>query len=258
MSDQAQAWSRAAADYESVFVDPYLPEVDNPLNGALSALADRSRTAADLGCGTGPLVRELAARFQWVHAIDFAPGMLERARARAAELNNVEFWQRCFTDLRELRGHIDVACAINSLVMPDLDELERSLRAVRRLLKPGGRFLGIVPAIDGVHYLTTLLRDRARKLGKSRDEARQNAARHAEHELYDFAFGDFHYQGLRQHFWQPFEVRYRLHRAGFRCLRLARVSLSWVQFGCGRELDRYPPPWDWFFEATPRLRSRPA
>ncbi len=252
MSDQAQAWSRAAVDYESVFVDPYLPEVNSPLTGALTTLADRDRTAADLGCGTGPLLPVLAGQFQWVHAVDFAPGMLERARARVQGLGNVEFWQRRLTDLRELRGHIDVACAVNSLVMPDVDELEKSLRAVRRLLKPGGRFLGIVPAMDGVHYLTTLLRDRARKLGMPNDQARQNAAEYAEHELYDFAFGDFHYQGLHQHFWQPFEVRYRLRRAGFRCLRLARVNLTWTQFGCARDLGRYPPPWDWFFEATPR------
>jgi hypothetical protein len=82
------------------------------------------------------------------------------------------------------------------------------------------------------------------------DKARQNAAHHAEHELYDFAFGEFHYRGLEQHFWQPFEVHYRLRRAGFRRVRLAKVLLSWQQFGCPDKFKDQAPPWDWFFAAA--------
>jgi len=81
------------------------------------------------------------------------------------------------------------------------------------------------------------------------DKARQNAAQHAEHQLFDFAFQVFRYKGLEQHFWQPFEIRYRLRRAGFRRIRRARAHLSWDQFACGRDLAQSPPPWDWFFQA---------
>jgi hypothetical protein len=142
-----------------------------------------------------------------------------------------------------------VAVAVNSLVMPDLGTLEAALQAIRAALKPGGQFLGIVPAIDAVHYFTMLLLDRARQSGMPQDKARQNAAHHAEHALYDFAFGHFRYNGLDQHFWQPFEVRYRLRRAGFRRVRLAKVALAWEQFGCAKDLGGLPPPWDWFFQA---------
>src|SRR5205807_4626397 len=120
----------------------------------------------------------------------------------------------------------------------------------------GGRFLGIVPAMDAVHYFTMLLIDRARARGLPPGKARQNAAHNAEHEYYDFAFGDFHFQGLEQHFWQPFEVRYRLKRAGFRRVRLARVLLAWEQFACGKDLTKYTPPWDWFFQADPAKQKR--
>jgi SAM-dependent methyltransferase len=223
---------------------------------ALRRLAEPGgKTVADLGCGIGPLLPFLAEHFQRVFAIDFADGMLERARQRCRDLRNVEFFHLPLTDLASLAQRIDVAVAINSLVMPDVTELERSLRQIHRLLRPGGVFLGIVPAMDAVHYYTMLLVDRALADGKPIEAARKNAAHHAEHGTYDFAFGQFRFEGLEQHFWQPFEVRYRLRRAGFHRIQLARVLLSWEQFGYGRELKDHPPPWDWYFQAEP-LRQR--
>jgi hypothetical protein len=97
-----------------------------------------------------------------------------------------------------------------------------------------------------------LLVDRALAAGKPLEAARKNAAHHADHACYDFAFGQFRYQGLEQHFWQPFEVGYRLRRSGFRKVRLGRVRLAWQQFGVGDDFKEQPPPWDWFFRAEPR------
>jgi SAM-dependent methyltransferase len=224
--------------------------VRSPLLQTLAALADpKGGTAADFGCGVGPLLPFLAGHFRRVIAVDFAEGMLARARKRCAGLVNVEFSRRSFTDLTALAGQVDVAVAVNSLVLSDVGELEKALRGMRDCLKPGGCLVGIVPAMDAVHYFTMLLLDRARLAGMPPEKARQNAAHHAEHHFYDFAFGGFKFQGLDQHFWQPFEVRYRLQRTGFRRVRLAKVNLSWSQFGCAKDLGDQPPPWDWFFQA---------
>jgi SAM-dependent methyltransferase len=254
MTDQAHFWSRAAKSYEEDFVDPYRAGVRSPLAHALQRVADPGRkTVADLGCGIGPLLPFLAQHFQHVFAIDFADGMLQRARERCHHLRNVEFFDLHLTDLESLSRRIDVAVAVNSLIMPDVTELEQSLRQIRRLFRPGGAFLGIVPAMDAVHYYSMLLVDRALADGKPMEVARKNAAHYAEHAAYDFAFGQFRYQGLEQHFWQPFEVRYRLRRAGFRRIYLARVLLTWEQFAYGKELKDHAPPWDWFFEAEPLI-----
>jgi SAM-dependent methyltransferase len=250
MSDQAEHWSRVANIYESEFVDPYLPEVHNPLPEALKKLArGGTRTAADLGCGVGPLLPLLARRFRHVFAVDFAEGMLARAKERCTELENVEFLRLELTGLAPLAGRIDVAVAVNSLVLPDPSDLDSALGQIHDALRPGGHLLGIVPAMDAVHYFTMLLVDRALQAGMPSEQARKNAAHHAEHALYDFGFGDFHYRSIEQHFWQPFEVKYRLRRAGFRRVRLKKVRLAWHQFGCARDLGDRPPPWDWFFQA---------
>lgn len=251
MSDQSHAWSRAAANYEREYIDPYRLDVRNPLFDALNTLADKSKTAADLGCGIGPLLPLLAEHFGRVHAVDFAEGMLERARARCRDVPHVKFWHRPMTSLAELTSRVDVAVAVNSLVMPDVRALEASLRAIRETLRPGGTFLAIVPAMDAVHYYTMLLLDRALDRGMPLPAARKNAAHNAEHALYDFAFSEFRYKGLEQHFWHPFEVRHRFRRAGFRHIRVAKVSLSWKQFTGGADLQEFAPPWDWYVRAEP-------
>jgi SAM-dependent methyltransferase len=250
MQDQHLHRSRVAKDYEKEFVDPYRPEVCSPIRRILARIARRGGAqVADLGCGIGPLLPFLAKRFAKVWAVDFADGMLDRARARVSRSANVTFLCRKLLDLAPLHDLLDAAVAVNSLVMPDPRELDTTLREVRRCLKPGGYFLGILPAMDGVHYLTMLLLDRALARGQPLDSARKNAAHLNDHAAYDFGFGQFHFQGLEQHFWQPFEIRQRFERAGLRLQKLQKVHLSWRQFLCWRELQHLPAPWDWFFLA---------
>jgi len=249
MGNQEDSWNEVAGEYETEFIDPYRADVTSPLLRTLRRLAGAGRVAADLGCGIGPLLPFLADHFSRVYAVDFADRMLKRARERCRELANVEFVRRSLTDLRPLAGKVDVAVAVNSLVMPDLNDLEKALQQVRACLRHGGVFVGIVPAMDAMHYYTMLLVDRARQRGLPLPQARKNAAAHADHSLYDFAFGQFRYRGLEQHFWQPFEIRYRFGRAGFGKVKTARVDLSWQQFACGEELMDQAPPWDWFVRA---------
>lgn len=250
MPKQDYYWSKAAEGYEKEFVDPYHPDGKNPLLPALQKLASPRKTVADLGCGIGPLLPFLAEHFGQVLAVDFAEGMLARARQHCRAMTNIAYHQCDLTRLNVLDVQVDVAVAINSLVMPSVQDQDLVLRHIHDLLRPGGVFLAIVPAIDAVHYHTMLLLDRALASGKPIDAARKNAAYQAEHEHFDFAFGQFRYKGLEQHFWQPFEIRHRCKKAGFRQTRLKKVVLPWNYFSCGKDLRQFEPPWDWFVQAV--------
>ena len=140
-------------------------------------------------------------------------------------------------DLDDFAGQIDVAVAVNSLVMPDVRVIDRTLRAIRASLRPGGVFLGVVPSMDAIHYHTMLLMDQALDRGLDPEEAERSAAFHAEHHFYEFAFGRFAFQGLRQKFWQPFEIRHRMAKAGF-----TSVELDQVLYPVGREPGRRRRP----------------
>ena len=285
LQNQDRHWSRHAAKYDDLFVDPYDPAVESPLRNALEAISDASiKTVADLGCGTGPLLPYLAERFSRVIALDFAPGMLESARERLSALarsgegeppgeprhnparteprppeitqgclgseavSQVTFLKRPMHQLDDLAGQIDVAVAVNSLVMPDVRLIDKTLQSIRASLRPGGQFLGVVPSIDTIYYHLMLLMDQSIDQGLETKEAKRLASLHGERRYYDFAFGEFHFEGLRQKFWHPFELEYRLHKAGFTSTTLDKVLYPWDESLAGSEsMVGFPRSWDWFF-----------
>ncbi len=254
LQNQDRQWSRHAARYDELFLDAFHPGVENPLLAALDAVPEpERRTVADLGCGTGPLLPRLVGRFGRVIALDFAPAMLAHAKERlGAEAAKVTFEARAMHDLDDYADQLDVAIAVNSLVMPDVRVIDRTLRAIRASLRPGGVFLGVVPAMDAIHYHTMLLMDRALDRGLDPEEAERSAAFHGEHQYYNFAFGRFQFLGLRQKFWQPFEVRHRMTKAGFSAVELDQVLYPWDEsLAGGAEFADQPRSWDWSFIARP-------
>src|SRR5438874_9535536 len=109
--DESRHWSSAAASYEDEFIDPYRSDVKNPLPRVLRRLADPAKIAADLGCGIGPLLPVLAKGFRHVYGVDFAEGMLSRARELCRDLKNVTLLHQNLTNLDVLAGKIDGAVA---------------------------------------------------------------------------------------------------------------------------------------------------
>jgi SAM-dependent methyltransferase len=252
LDNQDRHWSRAAARYDDLFLDAFCDGVESPLMAALRAVPDPAgKTVADLGCGTGPLLPYLVGRFGKVFALDFAPAMLAQARKRLGQdAERVVFLERPMHELDDLAGQLDVAVAVNSVVMPDVRLIDRTLGAIHRALKPSGVFLGVVPAMDAIHYHTMLLMDQALNRGADPEEAERYAAFHAEHQFYEFPFGRFRFRGLRQKFWQPFEVRHRLTKAGFHSIELDQLLYPWDEsHAFGPELSQYPRSWDWSFSA---------
>jgi ubiquinone/menaquinone biosynthesis C-methylase UbiE len=96
----------------------------------------------DLGCGTGTLALMVAEREPGacVHGIDGDPAMLDRARVKAASLGaQAEFDHGFSSDLPYDDASFDRV--LTSLFLHHLDAGDklRTLREVRRVLRPGGQ-----------------------------------------------------------------------------------------------------------------------
>jgi ubiquinone/menaquinone biosynthesis C-methylase UbiE len=104
---------------------------------ALAALADPGSVVGDLGCGTGQVSAALAPFVARVVAVDSSAAMLQAARKRLREFDNI--------DLR--RGELEALPidderldrAMLTLVLHHVPEPGHALAEVARTLKPGGR-----------------------------------------------------------------------------------------------------------------------
>jgi SAM-dependent methyltransferase len=101
------------------------------------------REVVDLGCGVGRLLPVLAGRAARVVGVDFAPGMVARARARAraSNLSNVTVVQGSVADVPMPPESVDMVVCLGVFEHISATHRERALHEVARLLRPGGRLL---------------------------------------------------------------------------------------------------------------------
>jgi len=106
---------------------------------ALLGLLPRDWAVADLGCGTGSTLTALAPFVHEVIGVDASEEMLSAARARVAELPNVELRRGMLESLPLADGEVDAAMLM--LVLHHLASPARVIAEAARALKPGGRIV---------------------------------------------------------------------------------------------------------------------
>jgi 2-polyprenyl-3-methyl-5-hydroxy-6-metoxy-1,4-benzoquinol methylase len=97
-----------------------------------------SDSVLDYGCGNGTIAITCAGMVKDVYGIDFASGMIEVAKSKAAErsIENVDFFQATIFDERLKKGSFDVVLAWGILHL--VDDRQHVIRRIQELLKPGG------------------------------------------------------------------------------------------------------------------------
>jgi ubiquinone/menaquinone biosynthesis C-methylase UbiE len=138
----AEAFSRTAEKYDSFAEDhPHLTRMRNKVYAHLERFIPKGARILELNCGTGTDAVELARRGYIIHALDNAPGMLERLRDKVLRFDlgdKITFQQCSFTELNQIQGSpYDVVFSnLGGLnCVPDLSHIIAQLPGV---LRPNG------------------------------------------------------------------------------------------------------------------------
>jgi ubiquinone/menaquinone biosynthesis C-methylase UbiE len=134
---RADAWSAVAEAYDRFSQQVTLPFAED---AARLVRIDRGTRVLDVAAGTGNFAFAAARRGAHVLATDFAPGMVDRLKAKAREERLTV--QTAVMDGQALElpdRSFDVAASIFGLLFfPDHD---KGIREILRVLVPGGRAL---------------------------------------------------------------------------------------------------------------------
>ena len=108
---------------------------------ALGALADRHWVVGDLGCGTGQVSAALAPFVSRVVAVDGSAAMLNAARRRLQEFDNIDLRRGELEALPIDDARLDAATLM--LVLHHVPEPEKAISEIARVVKPGGRLVAV-------------------------------------------------------------------------------------------------------------------
>jgi len=147
---QANLETRAAWNQNAAFWDERMGEGNDFVNVLVWPPTERllqlepGQRILDIACGNGLYAQRVAALGIDVVAFDFAADMIHHARKRTTEhAGRIDYHILDATDEAALlalgEGHFDAAMA--NMALFDMADIEPLLRALTRLLRPGGRFV---------------------------------------------------------------------------------------------------------------------
>ncbi len=151
LGEQARYYRARAATYDLDMAwdsdDPELRELLAPVFDWFADLPIRGQVL-ELACGTGAWTRRLAARATHVHAVDVAPEMIRRARARLTGRHNVTFE---VADLYDWRPSIGYDLVFFSFILTHVPDVmaSRFWQQVSSCLADDGAVAFVDAAPDG-------------------------------------------------------------------------------------------------------------
>jgi len=241
---EGREWDNYAKEYHSHIVSPFQEDVKNPIFKDLDKVT-KNQIVADIGTGQGDFIPFLAENFKFVFAIDFSKEMLKKAKENNS-YKNVKYILHDIRKLSELNLKLDMAIAVNSILHPSVDDVDKSLKEILKSLKEGGLFIGIFPSMEAIIHQFQLVYTRERKKFGDEKKALAMTKRIVERKKYNVIMGIYEDDGEKQKFYYRFELRNRLKEAGFKNIRFKKVKYPWGESQDYEDFPEAPEMWDWY------------
>ncbi len=247
-------WDQVALNYNDEVISPLYHSTYNQLYAKLEMIRNKgSKTVADFGCGTGPLLPALSETFKQVYAMDFSANMLKLAFEKMQnypdkQLKKICFEQGSLTQLNKFEGMMDVVLTINSVIMTDFDDLKKAFTGINKALKKKGQYIAILPALEAIQEEYHHTYQKEMRKYESVEMATASTRKKLEAKRVNFELGTYNTGDMIQKYYTRYELESYLARAGFKNIQFDRVVY-------GREhsynyhdsnLKAHPFMWDHF------------
>lgn len=142
MKDNSSAFNSAIYDSNINAVLPYYTEYNKQILDLADVIGMKNAKWLDTGCGTGNLAFAATEKFEDVKftLCDPSAEMLEAAKSKLAECNNVEFRNISLQKL-DYKCEFDIVTAIQAHHYLRIEERKRAVKNCYEALKEGGMFV---------------------------------------------------------------------------------------------------------------------
>ncbi len=215
-------WDRVAGEWKARVFNTLKQDRRGAITAELERAARGAANVADFGCGVGVYFPLLSHLFATVRGLDFSARCIRAARRKARRLPNVTA-QVAASAPRALRGRFDVVLCVNAALHPSRRGWLGVLRSARALMKPRGKLLLVVPALESAALIARAKNLKLRGRRGVVQAGRVPTKHYLRHELVRLLVG-----------------------LGLDVMRIRRMEYSWRSHGIAPPLRlRKAGPWDW-------------
>ncbi len=251
MINDSVAWDEIASEYYEHIISPISHYTYNPLFEDLKKIRSKSKKeVGDFGCGTGSLLELLSQKFKKVHAMDFSKQMIEASKNNCQHLDNIKYYTQSL--IRPFPKKLDCIVTINSIISPNLNDLEKIFKNINNALKKDGDFIAILPSIESIKEEFQRTYKKELKKYKSHDMAQARAKKKLQIHRLDPLLGTYDTDDMKQKYFSKYEIEKYLHNHSFKLKKIDKViydkkfSYNYLD----KDINNHTPMWDWYIYAT--------
>lgn len=234
-------WDRAAAKWDEEIFSSYASDRDRVILAELKKAARGRSSVADFGCGVGIYLPVLSRLFAEVHGFEQSGRCVALARRRVGARRGITVHEAASAPAAS-RGRFDAAICVNAAIHPSKRVWRGVLRSACALLKPRGKLVVVVPALESAGLVS---RAERHPRANGRSAAEPSTPLRIERG------GIVSIEGVRTKHFRRDELADALAACGIEGLRIRRVAYSWQsQAVVPPPSLRHKRPWDWIAVGT--------
>jgi SAM-dependent methyltransferase len=247
-------WDGIADVYEKEIFSVLHNDHQGLIKEEINKAASPDATVADIGCGIGYFIPILADAFGHVYANDISGKLLKTAKSSYGDLPNVTFLRGDVGFVFKRIPKVDCILSVNSLISSSISVRQRMLQAMSAILRPGGKFILVVPSLESKLFVDLKHMHWKWKEGMALPAALRSTFAQNDNESGRVRQGIIHIDGVATKHYLREELFVRLSDFDLEVENIRKIKYGWeTEFENPPEWMGEPYPWDWLVTAKKKI-----
>jgi ubiquinone/menaquinone biosynthesis C-methylase UbiE len=240
-------WNKIGDNYNNEIFDVFRSDKKKRLPFYFKKHANKNHTAIDFGCGNGKSFSHIAPLFKEIIAIDISQELINQAKTRP--FTNIKFKQNDLSKRNLKLGPVDFIFCCNVVMLPVIEKNQFMLQNISRALKPKGKAVLVLPALESVMFSSWRLIDWYKREGVKPSEIDSTELDYFNGSKRDIIQGIIYIDKVPTKHYSANELEVLFTEAGLKITALDKVEYDWnSEFSEPPSWMKGPYPWDWLVE----------